>query len=139
MLRLPLLSLNRQLDNLVSALDVDGHLPRAVIRIYSMGGQEHGTLLGDIQCSLPAFTSAVDAQVVLNPTTPCTSAVASGKAEVAIFMTRKAEVAFSLPIVCPPPPGQAYDEAVLIMENTAVRKGDTISISYLSLNLKRHL
>jgi hypothetical protein len=104
-----------------------------------MGGQEHGTLLGDIQCSLPAFTSAVDAQVVLNPTTPCTSAIASGKAEIAIFMTRKAEVAFSLPIVCPPPPGQAYDEAAVIFENTSIRKGDTISLNYLALNFKRHL
>jgi hypothetical protein len=54
-------------------------------------------------------------------------------------MSRKAEVIFSLPIVSPPPPGQAYDEAVIILENTSIRKGDTISISYLSLNLKRHI
>ncbi|WOL31461.1 hypothetical protein [Microcoleus phage My-WqHQDG] len=133
------MTLNRTLDNLLASLDVDGHLPRAVIRIYSTGGPEHGTLLGDIQCTLPAFTNAVDAQSIMNPTTPCTSALASGKADLAIFMSRKAEVIFSLPIVSPPPPGQAYDEAVIILENTSIRKGDTISISYLSLNLKRHL
>lgn len=139
MIRLPLNTLNRTLDNLLSSLDMDGHLPRAVIRIYSVGGPEHGTLLGDIACGLPAFTSAVDAQSILNPTTPCSSALASGKADLAIFMSRKAEVIFSIPIVSPPPPGQAYDEAVIIFENTSVRKGDTISISYLSLNLKNHL
>ena len=139
MIRLPLNTLNRTLDNLLSSLDMDGHLPRAVIRIYSVGGPEHGTLLGDIACGLPAFTSAVDAQAILNPTTPCSSALASGKADLAIFMSRKAEVIFSIPIVSPPPPGQAYDEAVIIFENTSVRKGDTISISYLSLNLKNHL
>lgn len=139
MIRIPLPILNRQLDNWLSMLDVDGHLPRAVIRYYSTGGQEHGTLLGDIQCSLPAFTSAVDAQAILNPTTPCTSALASGKAEVAVFMSRKAEVILSLPIVDPPPPGHAYEEAVIILENTSIRKGDTISIGYLSVNLKRHM
>lgn len=139
MLRLPLQSVNRSLDNLLSALDVDGHLPRAVIRIYSVGGPEHGTLLGDISCSLPAFTSAVDGVSIMNPTTPCTSALASGKADLAIFMSRKAEVIMSLPIVSPPPPGQAYDEAVIILENTSVRRGDYLSIDYLSLNLKKHL
>ena len=139
MIRIPLPILNRQLDNWLAMLDADGHLPRAVIRYYSVGGQEHGTLLGDIQCSLPAFTSAVDAQAILNPTTPCTSALASGKAEVAIFMSRKAEVILSLPIVDPPLPGHAYEEAVIIAENTSIRKGDTISIGYLSVNLKRHL
>ena len=139
MLKLPLPTLNKTLDNLLSSLDVDGHLPRPVIRIYSVGGPEHGTLLGDITCSLPAFTSAVDAQSILNPTTPCSSAIATGRADLAIFLSRKAEVIFSLPIVAPPAPGQVYDEAVLIMENTSVRKGDTISISYLSLNLRRHL
>jgi hypothetical protein len=139
MLKLPLLTLNRLLDNLLSMMDVDGHLPRGVIRIYSTGGPEHGTLLGDISCSLPAFTNAVDAQAVLNPTTPCTSALASGKADLAIFLNRKAEVVFTLPIVSPPPPGQAYDEAVIILENTSIRACDTISIGYLALNIKGHL
>jgi hypothetical protein len=139
MLKLPLQRLNQQLDNLLSAMDVDGHLPRPVIRIYSVGGPERGTLLGDIVCSLPAFTTAVDAQSVLNPTTPCSNALASGTADLAIFMSRKGEVVLSIPIAPPPPPGNVYDEAVLILDNTSVRKGDTISISYFSINLKKHL
>lgn len=120
---------NEVLDLIFSKLDKGQGCPRGLLRIYTSGGPNRGTLLSTLTLNLPAFSKAVDGEVTSHPITLDTNASGTGTAAYFELVDRNSNMVVGGGV------GALNSGSLIELNKTTITAGDTVSVESMSFRL----